>query len=90
MGYRYTLWVDITVSSPQNGQTASLFVITMPLCANFGYKGIPFYVKSQSFPNRLLHLDYLLKTSAFPVFDQLEEVDASGLIGQIDGVVFFC
>lgn len=39
---------------------------------------------------RLLDFNNLLKRSGFPAFNQLEEVDAIGLIGQIDGVVFFC
>ena len=39
---------------------------------------------------QLLYLNYLLKTSVSPVFNQLEKVDAIGLTGQIDDVVFFC
>lgn len=40
--------------------------------------------------SRLLNLDNLLERNGFPVLNQLEEIDAIGLIGQINRVVFFC
>ena len=40
--------------------------------------------------NRLLYFVNLLNKNRSPILNQLEKIDASGLTGQIDGVVFFC